>query len=169
MKMATGHWIVANTKANCELFAVDQVQQQGFDAYCPTFEAMVRHARKNSVRKKPLFPSYIFIRLTDFAVGWRPLMSTRGVKSLLMQNGKLSVLPEGFVSDLFDSEGRGELLLQVQSMLSRGDKVEVTDGVFGGLSAEVVRVPEKERIWLLLDILGRSVRVSQDVAKVRLA
>ncbi|WP_299379035.1 transcription termination/antitermination NusG family protein [uncultured Kiloniella sp.] len=169
MKHDKGRWIVANTKANLELFAVEQIKQQGFDAYCPVFEATVRHARKTTLRQKPLFPSYIFIRLTDLATGWRSLMSTRGVKTLLTQGGKLSVLPEGFVSNLYENEQRGELLHLAQPGFSRDDEVEIKSGIFDGLTARVLGAPEKERIWLLLDILGRKVRVSQDVAKVALA
>ena len=163
------NWIVASTKPNAELLAVEQLAHQGFEAYCPTYDKVVRHARKKTIKKKPLFPSYIFVQSSDRGRSWRPILSTSGVRSLVMQGNKPGVLPRKFVEELKVCERNGELSRRAEPKLNAGDKVILTEGAFQDFIGQVLFAQEDDRVWLMLDLMGREVRVSQRAASIRRA
>ena len=159
-------WIALYTKANQESAAISNIKRQGYDAYCPMIERTRRHARKVEQVRRPLFPSYIFASLDNQKQQWRPLLSTVGVRAVVRFNDKLGFLPDGFIEKLRVFEEQSALNQLIAPRIKPGMQVKILDGPFENLIARVVCTPEKERIWLLLDIMGRKVRIQQDIWSV---
>lgn len=162
--MSEHNWIALYTKANQESLAVTHIERQEFEAYCPMILRTRRHARKVEQVKRPLFPSYIFVRLNRDMDQWRPLLSTRGVQSLVRFGDKLGFLPDSFVENLRAHDQAGDLLQEVAPKIKPGDEVTLTEGPFQNVIAKVLSLPEKERVWVLLDMMGQQVRVSQSIS-----
>ncbi len=162
--MSEYKWIALYTKPNQEQLAIENIKRQSYDVYCPMVSKTRRHARKTEMVRRPLFPSYLFVRLNVQCSQWRPLLSTRGVQSLVKFGERLGEVPLGFISDLRAHEDSGVLDQLIQPKVAPGDKVEIMDGPFKNLIAQVVSLPEKDRVWLLLDMMGQSVRISQKVS-----
>lgn len=155
-------WIALYTRAHQENTAIANIARQGFDAYCPMIARLRRHARKTEEVRRPLFPSYVFVRLDEDRFQWRPLLSTVGVRSVVRFRENLGFMPEGFVEKLRAYEATGRLQQAVAPALEPGTNVKILDGPFENLIATVLSIPEKDRVWLLLDIMGREVRIQQE-------
>jgi transcriptional antiterminator RfaH len=78
-------------------------------------------------------------------------------------NDRLGFMPEGFVEELRDYEEHNILRQKMALKIKLGMEVKMLDGPFQNLIAKVLALPEKDRVWLLLDIMGREVRVQHDL------
>ena len=162
-KVRSTGWIALYTKANQEKTAITNIERQGYRAYCPMIERTRKHARKIDKVRRPLFPSYVFARLDEQKFQWRPLLSTIGVQSVIRFNDKLGFMPDGFVEELLSFEEKDKLRAMTAPKFKAGTEVKMLDGPFENLIAKVLSLPEKDRVWLMLDIMGRKVRIQHDV------
>jgi transcriptional antiterminator RfaH len=57
-------WAVVNTQPHHERTALDHLARQEFNAYCPMARRRVKHVRRVQDVLRPLFPGYLFVRLS---------------------------------------------------------------------------------------------------------
>lgn len=93
-------WIAVNTHPNRERAAEQHLRNQGYDVYGPVIRKQTRHARRVSDVLRPLFPGYIFVRLTEAQSRWRPILSTVGVRSVVCARDAPCTLPAQFITDI---------------------------------------------------------------------
>ena len=154
-------WYAVYTQPHGEAKALDHLARQGYSVYLPRYRRWVRHARQRRVVSRPLFPRYVFVGLDREAQRWRPIRSTVGVLGLVSSGDEPVAVPSGIIDTLRrrEREGGFDLLSPVQS-LRHGDAVRVIDGPFQDLVGRLLGVADHERVFVLLDVLGRSVRAS---------
>lgn len=159
---STSHWITIYTKPKQEGIAMTNIIRQGYDVYCPMVMRRVSHARKVQTVLRPLFPNYIFVKLEQHKQQWRPLLSTKGVTSVVCFDNKPSLLPATLIDQLRSSEAEGNLVESTAPQFKPGDEVNITDGPFKNFIAKTLSVADKDRIWLMLDLMGQSVRTKHE-------
>lgn len=140
---------VARTKPRQEEVAALNVKNQGYEPYLPKL-------RTDRGGTAVLFPSYLLV-LTDGP--WVFMRGTRGIHSPVMFGETPAVVPMSEVSRLKSMETDGVVVLSVDH-LREGDPVRVRYGVFGGLSGLYAGQTARERVYVLLNILGNSTRVA---------
>ena len=72
-------WFAVRTQPRAEEKAVRHLVNQGFAAYLPRYRRRVRHARRNEIVLRPLFPGYLFVELDPARCRWRSINGTVGV------------------------------------------------------------------------------------------
>jgi transcriptional antiterminator RfaH len=154
-------WYATYTQPHAEDKALDHLQRQGYSVYLPRYRRWVRHARRRTLVSRPLFPRYLFVGLDRLTQLWRPIRSTVGVAGLVSSGDEPVAVPPEIIEALRRREGEGgfDLLSPVQSARP-GDAVRVIDGPFQDLVGRLLGVADHERVFVLLDVLGRSVRAS---------
>ena len=151
-------WYVAQTHPHAEEKAFAHLQRQGFRAYLPRYRKSRRHARKVDIVRAPLFPGYLFVRLDVTAERWRPIRSTVGVMRLICDGDTPVAVPEGIVEDIIAKESEEGLLeITDPAPWKPGDTVEVIHGPLTGQVGWFQRLADKDRIMVLLELLGRKV------------
>lgn len=161
-------WYVYRTRPHRELSAAEQLKQQGFRPFVPMIQKTVRHARKLSSVRAPLFPSYSFVKLNLQDEPWRSINGTYGVVRLIMANELPIPVPRGVIEQInahVDERG----LIRLDSGLSVGQQVEIVNGPFARLMGELVRLDAKGRVQVLLDVLGGKMPVLMDRMDLRVA
>ncbi len=153
-------WFVARTKTHAEERAAWHLRNQDFEAYVPRYRKQIRHARKTEVVLRPLFPGYVFVRIDVENQRWRAINGTVGVISLVQFGDG----PKPIHADIIDAirareDGEGVVSLAPDS-LKKGDTVRVREGAFADCTAFLEEVSDQKRVFLLLDLMGREVRVS---------
>ncbi len=152
-------WYVVQTRPRDESTALFHLTRQGFEGYLPRFLKRRRHARKVDISPVPLFPGYLFVALDLAAARWRSIHGTVGVSRLVCHGDNPAPVPEGVVEDI---QGRqdpaGWVVLHSQTGLRQGQVVEISNGPLAELRGVFEGLDSKERVVVLLSLLGREVR-----------
>jgi transcriptional antiterminator RfaH len=163
-------WFVAHTHPHGEAKATAHLNRQGFDIYFPRYLKRRRHARRVETVAAPLFPRYLFVAIDLGVQRWRSIYSTVGVSRLVCNGDDPTPVPDGIVEALKNREDvNGFIKLDSRPPFRAGDKVRVLDGAFTSCLGLFEGMAERERIAILLDLLGRKVRVVLDADLVAAA
>jgi transcriptional antiterminator RfaH len=163
-------WFVAHTQPNAEAKAAANLERQGFGVYVPRYLKRRRHARRIDIVAAPLFPRYAFVAVDLAAQRWRSIYSTVGVTRLVCNGDDPAAVPGAVIGALRSREdARGFITLDSRSGFRPGEKVRVLDGAFSSCLGLFEGMADRERIAILLDLLGRKVRVVLDADLVAAA
>lgn len=156
-------WYVALTHAHAEAKALAHLQRQGFAVYLPRYLKRRRHARRVDIVPAPLFPRYLFIAIDLAAQRWRSVQSTVGVAQLVCTAGAPVPVAANVIAGLHGMEDEhGFVCLPSRPRFLPGDKIRVLDGAFASCLGLFDGATDGERVAILLDLLGRKVRVVID-------
>jgi len=156
-------WFVAHTRPHAEAKATAHLARQGFQTYFPRYLKRRRHARKIETVAAPLFPRYLFVAVDMSVQRWRSIYSTVGVARLVSNGDEPTPVPDGIVEAFKGREdANGFIKLESRPPFRAGDKIRVLDGAFSSCLGLFEGMAERERIAILLDLLGRKVRVVLD-------
>jgi transcriptional antiterminator RfaH len=166
----SGRWYVVQTRPYAEGRADVHLRRQGFTTFLPKVLKHRRHARKIETVARPLFPGYMFVRVDTSSQGWRAIRSTIGVTALVGgENGPVPVR-DGIVESLRAQEGEdGYFRFPTVCKLTPGASIRVVDGIFSSAIGFFESMSDNERVSVLLDLLGRRVRVVLDPDSVAAA
>jgi transcriptional antiterminator RfaH len=160
-------WYVVHTQPNGEGRADLNLRRQGFATYLPRYARRRRHARRQEVVKRPLFPRYLFVALDLARDRWRAVHSTFGVNRLVLAGEEPLPVPESIVEEIRAREGAdGLVALGLPSGVGPGSPVRLVDGIFADAKGVVERIADDRRVAVLLELLGREVRVFVSPASV---
>lgn len=167
---SAARWCVAQTQVNGEAKAAQNLARQGYDIYLPRYLKLRRHARKEDLVAKPLFPRYIFVAIDTASQRWRSIQSTLGVSRLVTNGDDPATVAEGIVRSLRAREdSKGFIQLDSKPAFVPGDKVRVLAGSFVDSTGLFNGLADHDRVAILLDMLGRKVRVVLDANLVAAA
>jgi transcriptional antiterminator RfaH len=153
-------WYVAQTHAKAEHKALFNLDRQGFTAYLPQYRKRRRHARKTDWIKAPLFPRYIFVAFDPQRARWRSISSTIGIAHLICTSERPLPLPDGVIDDIRARETADGLVdLTEPAPFEKGEAVKVIAGPLANLIGFFEEMTDSERVTVLLDMLGRPLRV----------
>jgi transcriptional antiterminator RfaH len=170
MTSGQSRWYVAQTQPNAENKAVIHLARQGFATYLPRYLKRRRHARRVDTVAAPLFPRYLFVAIDMTATRWRSIYSTVGVSRMLCNGDFPTPIPDQIVTTLKAREdASGFVRLEHRPSFRAGDKLRVLDGVFADCFALYEGMKDCDRVAILLDLLGRKVRVMVNVESVAAA
>lgn len=155
-----GEWYVVQTRPGAERKACAHLQRQGFDTYFPQRLKQRRHARRTETLIAPLFPRYVFVNVDIERQRWRCIHSTVGVSRLVCSGERPTPIRPQILDDIRAREDeRGLVTIERDPPFTHGDKVRVSSGVFSASHGLFDSVADDQRVAILLDLLGRKVRV----------
>ena len=151
-------WFVLQFKPNSHNQAEKNLNRQGFETFLPLQDITLRKTSRFVASNKPLFPGYMFIKFDRAESDWHKVNNTYGVSRLLTFNSILKSIPTKFVDSLmkrYDSSGK---LIPIEK-LKNGDQVTVLKGPFANFIATVEKYEDDQRIWVLMDLMGRETKI----------
>ncbi|MDA9178362.1 transcriptional activator RfaH [Amylibacter sp.] len=151
-------WFILQFKSNSHHIAAKNLNRQGFETFLPLHDTTSRRTSRFINTSKPLFPGYMFIKFDRTESVWHKINSTYGVSRLITFNSILKSIPTIFVDHLmkrYDSSGN---LLPIKK-LKKGDQVKLLKGPFANFIATVEKYEDDQRIWVLMDLMGRKTKI----------
>ena len=92
---------------------------------------------------------------------WRQINCTTGVSKLVSFGDQPSPIPLDLISGLMERcNSVGKLLPPNQ--LNKGDAVQLLTGPFANYIAKVETIDAEQRVWVLMELMGRVTRISVD-------
>ena len=152
-------WFVVQTHACSENKAAFNLRRQGFETFTPKYLKRRSHARKIEMVVAPLFPRYLFVKMSIKTAKWRAIKSTFGVINLVWFGENPASVPGGLIETLMTSEDDNGYfdLAGRRKKFKKGQGVEIIDGPMMEVTAVFDCMSDKDRVIVLLDILGRQV------------
>lgn len=176
-------WYLIKVKPREEIRAVDNLDYQGFEAYCPTY----LESKRNTI----LFPGYIFVRLCSKDLErYHKIRSTRGVARIVSFN---QMYKKSFERGHIQSPGQDDLqkllpqpipngeqiIHQIEEIIwtlnggkpgekpectsfSAGDKVRINNSLFKHLQSTFIKGINVDRGLVLIEFI-KSQRVGDEV------
>lgn len=158
----TQRWYVVQTHAHAEVKAATHLQRQGFRTYLPRYRKRRRHARRMEMVVAPLFPRYLFVGVDMAAQRWRSIRSTLGVSRLICAGDEPTPVADVVVDGLKRREDTEGYVQLAERTFAPGTRVQITEGAFASCFGLFEGMRDDERVAVLLDLLGRKVRVLID-------
>lgn len=157
-------WFAIHTKAGGERLAEGNLVRQGFETYLPLRLKSAKRGSRGISVKSPLFPRYIFVRIDLSEQPWRKINNTFGVSYIVSFGGRPAPLQDHVIDEIRSRETEdGVIDLSLLQTLSHGDKIKIADGPFTDRTGIFQCDADKDRVVVLLSLLGRdaNVRVSR--------
>jgi transcriptional antiterminator RfaH len=160
------YWAAARSSPQRETLAQHFLEQAGFTVYLPAlWDHRVSHGRRIATRK-PLFPGYMFCWIT---AGWWQARYCPGTLGLVMNCDLPARVPDGVIASLRERETDGAVELPRPPRFRTGDRLRVTAGPLAGLTGLYQGQRPRERVEVLLAILGGEQRVTLRIDAVEAA
>jgi transcription elongation factor/antiterminator RfaH len=159
-------WFVAQTQPRKEAVAMQNLQNQGFIAYCPRVKRTRRHARRFETVSEPLFPGYVFVGIDVSEQPWRSVNGTFGVSRILTDGARPVALQDGVVEHLMsvtgahkDAAGRAPQV---------GQDVRLRTGPFADFVGCIVGMSAGNRVHILLRLMNRDITIGTEMSELDL-
>jgi len=151
-------WFILQFKPNSHQKAEKSLNRQGFETFLPLHDTTSRKCSRFINTSKPLFPGYMFIRFDKEKSKWHKINNTYGVSSLVTFNSTLKSISATFIDSLMKRYDISGKLLPIGE-LKKGDQVKVLNGPFANFIATVEEYENDQRIWILMDLMGRKSKI----------
>lgn len=162
-------WYVVRTKVRQEAVALANLDRQDFKTYLPTIRVTRRQSGKWRAAAEPLFPGYLFVEVDVTVQSAAPIANTRGAIGLVRFGGEISPVPDGIVDGIMAMQSSRDTPIDPAQVFKQGDTVTIVQGPFSGVNAIFHAQSGKERVCLLLDLMGRSNRVEVSAHQIATA
>lgn len=152
-------WFCVRTKPKNEHIAAAHLRDmESVEVFSPRVRFKRPRGKRTMWVTEALFPGYIFAKFN-----WRETLKavhyTNGVSGIVKFGECWPIIDEHIIRDWQAELGEEELAV-CEELPELGEDVMITDGVFTGSIAEVVKVSNsKKRIAVLMDFLGRQMQV----------
>ncbi len=162
------HWYALQTRALKEAFVAQQLEARELAVFYPQLHVKPVNPRARTVR--PFFPCYLFVRADLEQVGMAPFQYLPYSLGLVCFGDAPAVVAPALLVEIEQqleqiNAAGGEIFLRLQ----RGDRVQITHGLFAGYEAIFDgRLRDTDRVRLLLDLIGwRQAVIELEVNQLR--
>jgi transcriptional antiterminator RfaH len=160
MSATEGVWYVVQT----QIKVARNLLRQGFEIYLPHYLKRRSHARKVEKVAAPLFPRYTFVRMDLATQRWRSVQLIDGVSHVFLNGSDPAPAAGQEIHALKAREGAsGYVTLEQRPRFAIGEVRELA-GVFADNLGLFDGIADRDRVAILLESLGRRVRVSLEAA-----
>jgi transcriptional antiterminator RfaH len=166
-------WTCIRTHPKHEHIAAAQLcHVPGVEVFNPQLR-LERQTRRGRMRStESLFVNYVFVRFV-IATTLERVRFTPSVKSVVQFGERIATIPDAIIEELRQTLSANADTIFIDAPLE-GDEAEISSGPFQGERGTIVRVlPARERVEILLDVMGRSLptefRLSSIIFKHRTA
>lgn len=151
------HWYLVYTKPRQEKYAVEHLERQGYECYLPFLYAEKVRQGCLTVTDEPLFPRYLFVRLSQDASSrsWSPIRSTKGVSRLVSFGLEPAKVRDDLVDLLKSQASQG--LREPKPLFKAGEPVRLVSGPFSGLDGIYQMAEGERRVMVLIEFLSKQV------------
>ncbi len=151
-------WYCAQLHPGCDFLAAMLMIHRGFTLFLPLMETRT----PDGLHADPLFPGYVFVAVNRNTEELLPRIRVNGFRQLVGGGVTGRPIQAGIVETLIEQSGGDRIIRAAreagQPEIKAGDQVRVLNGPFQDLTG-VVDLPGKQRVHVLLSVLGRPVPV----------
>lgn len=158
------NWYLVYAKARQEEMAAAGLEEQGYAVYLPKLKVRRRRRGRDAELLQPLFPRYLFAAPGRNGQPIGPVQYTRGVQKLVRFGTVYLPVPDTIVNALKRREDPETGVHHLRSRrIEPGTRVRITSGAFAGIEAIFEARTARDRVTVLLELLGQPTRTEVPV------
>ena len=146
-------WYAVYTLPRHEKAVAEHLAFRQVETYLPLYLSARRWARRRALVQLPLFPGYVFVRIS---AGERiRVLEHSSVLRLVTFNGKPAALPDGEIERLRAALELGKA--EPFPFLLPGKRIRIRSGPLAGLEGKILRRKGKMRLVVSVEAVHRSI------------
>lgn len=156
-------WHVAHTRPRCEKKLAQYCQRESIDFTLPLYQNLKKYRGKSVVFEKPLFPSYLFLRLVPEQ------------RQTVRQSDYVANLLDVVDQDLFETQLEdimsaleSDVEVVLAPYITAGTRVKIKSGPLRGVEGFVEQRKGKCNVILRLDFIGQAAAVTAEASELEL-
>ena len=156
------NWLLLQVKPRQEARALENLQNQGGECYCPTIVIEKLSRGKRIEAEEALFPGYLFINVQSEENGltYTSIRSSRGVSKIVGFGAEPIKVPEALIVQIRRREQASSSGLIAKNLPQAGDDINITEGPFRGLKAVFSHTDGLQRSIVLINLLNQKTPTS---------
>jgi transcription antitermination factor NusG len=159
----TPAWYAAWTRSHCERAVAQQLSARGFETFLPEIATWSRRGGGAHLIQAPMFPGYLFVRTAIDKQRYVEMLKARGLVRVLGDGWDRLTPVAAADIDAIQRVVDAKLPVLPHAHVTCGDRVVVVTGPLAGVEGIFVQHhPQKGRLVVSVDLLGRSVAVEID-------
>ena len=155
-------WMAATYKTNELKRLKENLKNQNLEHYLPKI-----FIKKNNLPQveELLFPGYIFVYASKNS--YQKIRFTKGIKKVISFNKNIAILEEHEIAELkkIEEESISKPLSQKMSI---GQEAILSDGPLKGSFISIASLPHKDRVNILVHILGKKRKITVPLIEIEL-
>lgn len=157
-------WAAVQFHGSHERLTLHCLGLAGFETWCPRIRERRIIRGRRTIVTPALFPGYVFVLVT---LQWHAIKRTPYVVRLIMHGETPARVPDRVLDELRARERNGVIELpQPPPRLRAGARVRVVGGPFRGHLGLCAGMAPRERVVVLLSLLGSKTRVTLSAGDV---
>ena len=154
------YWCAVQTHVRYEDKATLHLRRQGYDVFLPKHLKRRKHARRIDWVPAPMFPRYLFVALDSEGGQWWSIRSTIGVSKTISFDGRPALVPFEIIDEIMARQDeKGLVKTHAGCAFKPGERVKIINGPLNDVEGLFESPTDKERVTILLNLMGREVRV----------
>ena len=152
-------WFVIHTKSKFENVVYQGLIKKNKETFLPTIRKRSRRQDRRLFLQQPLFPGYLFVKITLAPAERLEVLKTAGVVKLIgNRDAPIPVKPEVIESLKIIVQANEQV--ETVNCLRQGDAVQVVSGPFTGVIGIFVQYQNTERVVVNIDAMGRAASIN---------
>ena len=158
-------WYALKTRSRHEKTVNDKLQLKGIESFLPLCTTYKNWSDRKKKVSSPLFSCYLFVKIAlkdRFSV-----LQTDGAVNLISFNGIPAPIPDHQI-DTVRQILEENISIQRADYFTKGQKVEVTHGLFKGIQGIVQETKDKSRLIISIDVIQQAISMDIDASKLKI-
>ena len=159
-------WYAIHVRSRHEFQIFDRLKLKGIEAFLPTVEKLRKWKDRKKLVTFPLFPGYLFVRITEDARNMLEVLKIKGVVNMICTlPHKPAPIPDEQITMLKKLVENSEDL-DPYPYLTEGQNVRIIKGPMAGIEGILVEKLDKHFLVLSVDVLRQGVALTLNAADV---
>ena len=160
--MIVSNWLLLQVKPKQEARALENLQRQGGECYCPKILIEKLSRGKRIEVEEALFPGYLFINAQPEQNGltYTSIRSSRGVSKIVGFGAEPIKVPETLIEQIKYREQADSMGFIAKDLPQPGDSINILQGPFKGLKAVFSHTDGMQRSIVLINLLNQQTPTS---------
>jgi transcriptional antiterminator RfaH len=164
-KPGENKWYAIYTNPRAEKLVYQRLLEEEIETFLPLQKTFRVWSDRKKLIEKPLLPSYLFVKTTT--KHFPQLYKIRGIVKLVSFEGKPVSIPQNQIDNLRLLVNSDAEISVTSENFVRGDNVEVVSGSLIGLTGELIKIGNRNRVVIRIDRLDQNLVVKIPKAFLR--
>ena len=146
-------WYLLSIKSNASRLAEENLARQGFSVFSPKHNSTKKKGSRFLNHSQPLFPGYLFAKVSKTSPEVKVLNYTRGVNKIISFTDRYHPLKNSLVEKLrlhCDADD----VFSHEFSFKLGDTVKIEHGPFTSFFGKIISAKSSLRVQVLLEFLS---------------